>query len=165
MKDLDELQQVARRYEDRAELLTELALDPPEDDAPRSGERLTLSTIHSAKGLEWKVVYVLHASDGKIPHERSFGDPEQLEEERRMFYVAMTRAADHLYLCYPRRQSSGYGNGWLGDTYEATTLTRFISNDAKRALQCQTARSFRPPEETGTSTGKSRRKPRAKSRR
>jgi DNA helicase II / ATP-dependent DNA helicase PcrA len=149
LKDLDELQQLARRYEDRAELLSELALDPPEEDQPDGGDRLILSTMHSAKGLEWRAVYVLHASDGKIPHERSFPDPEQLEEERRMFYVAMTRAADWLYVCHPRRQASGYGNGWLGDTYETTTLTRFIGTDAKRKFQCQTARNFRRPTEQG----------------
>ncbi|MCH5373286.1 MAG: UvrD-helicase domain-containing protein, partial [Planctomycetes bacterium] len=154
LKDLEELEQVAGRYEIRAEMLSELALDPPEDDEDQagSGDRLVLSTMHSAKGLEWQVVYVLHASDGKIPHERSFLDPEQLEEERRMFYVAMTRAADWLYICHPRRQASGYGTGWLGDTYEQTTLTRFIPKDAKRHFQCQTARSFRPPADVGDAT-------------
>jgi DNA helicase-2/ATP-dependent DNA helicase PcrA len=147
MKDLEELQQLARRYDDRAELLSELALDPPEDDDGRpDGDHLVLSTMHSAKGLEWRVVYVLHATDGKIPHERSFLDPEQLEEERRMFYVAMTRAADWLYVCYPRREAAGYGNSWMGNAFEATTLTRFITAEAKRIFQCQTARNFRIPE-------------------
>jgi DNA replication ATP-dependent helicase Dna2 len=147
MKDLEELQQLARRYDDRAELLSELALDPPEDDDGRpDGDHLVLSTMHSAKGLEWRVVYVLHATDGKIPHERSFLDPEQLEEERRMFYVAMTRAADWLYVCHPRREAAGYGNSWMGNAFEATTLTRFITAEAKRTFQCQTARNFRIPE-------------------
>ncbi|MCL4202286.1 MAG: UvrD-helicase domain-containing protein [Pirellulaceae bacterium] len=146
MKDLEELQQLARRYEDRADLLSELALDPPEDDdVVNGGDHLVLSTMHSAKGLEWRAVYVLHATDGKIPHERSFMDPEQLEEERRMFYVAMTRAADWLYVCHPRREASGYGNSWMGNVFETTTLTRFITADAKRKFQCQTARNFRRP--------------------
>ncbi len=154
MKDLEELEQLARRYEVRAELLSELALDPLEDEDAEAGseDRLVLSTMHSAKGLEWKAVYVLHASDGRIPHERSFLDPEQLEEERRMFYVAMTRAADWLYVCHPRRQASGYGNGWLGDTYEQTTLTRFITKDAQRHFECQNSHSFRPPADTGHDT-------------
>ncbi len=148
MKDLEELQQVAQRYDDRGELLSELALDPPEDDdRPSSGEYLILSTMHSAKGLEWPVVYVLNASDGKIPHERSFLDPEQLEEERRMLYVAMTRAADWLYVCHPRRQPSGYGNSWMGDVYETAPLTRFIDRQAKRRFQAQTASDFRRPAE------------------
>jgi ATP-dependent exoDNAse (exonuclease V) beta subunit len=105
--------------------------------------------MHSAKGLEWRAVYVLHATDGKIPHERSFMDPEQLEEERRMFYVAMTRAADWLYICHPRREAAGYGNAWMGNAFETTTLTRFIGSDAKRKFQCQTARNFRRPTEQG----------------
>ena len=113
-----------------------------------SGDQLVLSTMHSAKGLEWKVVYVLHATDGKIPHERSFLHAEQLEEERRMFYVAMTRAADWLYVCYPRRESSGYGNSWLGNVYEQTTLTRFISKSVKGHFQCQSASSFVLPTES-----------------
>ena len=147
MKDLEELQQLAQRYDDRAELLSELALDPPEDDDGRpDGDHVILSTMHSAKGLEWRAVYVLHATDGKIPHERSFLDPEQLEEERRMFYVAMTRAADWLYVCHPRREAAGYGNSWMGNAFEATTLTRFITAEAKRTFQCQTARNFRVPD-------------------
>lgn len=148
LKDLEELQLVAQRYEDRGELLSELALDPPEDDdRPTSGEYLILSTMHSAKGLEWPVVYVLNASDGKIPHERSFLDPEQLEEERRMLYVALTRAADWLYVCHPRRQPVGYGNSWMGDAYETTPLTRFIDQQTKRRFQSQTASTFRRPAE------------------
>jgi DNA replication ATP-dependent helicase Dna2 len=153
LKDLEELLQVAQRYDDRAELLSELALDPPEDDDRQaSGECLILSTMHSAKGLEWPVVYVLNASDGKIPHERSFLDPEQLEEERRMLYVAMTRAADWLYVCHPRRQPTGYGNSWMGDAYETTPLTRFIDRQAKRQFQSQTASTFRCPAEQDQKT-------------
>jgi len=69
-----------------------------------------------------------------------------------MFYVAMTRAADWLYVCHPRRQASGYGNAWLGDTYEQTTLTRFITKDAQRHFECQNSHSFRPPADTGHDT-------------
>ena len=163
LTDLEQLQQLAVRFEDRATLLAELALDPPDEAAEpeaSGGDRLVLSTLHSAKGLEWRVVYVLHATDGKIPHERSFDDAEQLEEERRMFYVAMTRAADWLYVCQPRRESSSYGNSWLGNVYEQTTLTRFISKSAKREFQCQSASTFTPPAEaeSAPSTPKPRRK-------
>jgi DNA helicase-2/ATP-dependent DNA helicase PcrA len=151
LQDLEELVQLAGRFEDRTSLLAELALDPPDDTEtlpPDEAEqdRLVLSTLHSAKGLEWKVVYVLHATDGKIPHERSLLHAEQVEEERRMFYVALTRAADWLYVCYPRRESSGYGNRWLGSgVYETTTLTRFLTKSAQRAFQAQSAGSFQPP--------------------
>jgi superfamily I DNA/RNA helicase len=163
LEDLQELQELAGRFEDRATMLTELALDPPDGtDTLPPGEadrdRLVLSTMHSAKGLEWKVVYVLHASDGKIPLERSLHRPEQVEEERRLFYVAMTRAADWLYICHPRRQSSSYGSGWLGDVYERTELTRFITSSAKREFECQTARTFRLPAESQSDQPKKKRR-------
>ncbi len=156
LSDLEQLKEVASRFEDRATMLAELALDPPDgaealpDDADR--DRLVLSTMHSAKGLEWKVVYVLHASDGKIPHERSVTNPDQLEEERRMFYVAMTRAADWLYVCHPRRQRArSYGGSYYDDWYEQTELTRFISKLAKQQFEQQQAGSFVLPTTAGTS--------------
>ncbi len=62
-----------------------------------------LSTIHSAKGLEWDAVYVIHAADGNIPSDRPRKHPEEIEEERRLFYVALTRAKNWLYVCYPLR--------------------------------------------------------------
>jgi superfamily I DNA/RNA helicase len=101
--------------------------------------------MHSAKGLEWPVVYVLHATDGKIPWERSLIDPEQLEEERRLFYVALTRAADCLYVCHAQRESSSYGNKWLGDVYERRELTRFVTKPVKQAFQSQQATRFEEP--------------------
>ena len=67
--------------------------------------------MHSAKGLEWRVVYVLHATEGKIPSEHCLWDEDQLEEERRLFYVALTRAADWLYVCYPQREAGSFGQG------------------------------------------------------
>ena len=156
MLDLEELEQLAAQATDRATLLADLTVDPPVSGADfRSGEdreqTLTLSTLHSAKGLEWRVVYVLHATDGKIPFERSLADPEQLEEERRMFYVALTRAADWLYVCYPRHEASGYGNtsygrSWGGGVYESCQLTRFITKSVKAAFQSQRAGAFQTPD-------------------
>ena len=64
---------------------------------------LVLSTIHSAKGLEWDAVYVIHAADGNIPSDMATKMPEEIEEERRLFYVALTRAKNWLYVCYPLR--------------------------------------------------------------
>ena len=71
-------------------------------DAPdRNDERLILSTIHSAKGLEWQCVFVIWLVDGRFPSAYSFSTPEDLEEERRLLYVAVTRAKQHLFLTYP----------------------------------------------------------------
>ena len=168
MADLEELNQLAARAADRATLLADLTVDPPVNGAEFAGgedreQTLTLSTLHSAKGLEWQVVYVLHATDGKIPFERSLGDPDQIEEERRMFYVALTRAADWLYVCYPRHESSSYGNtsygrSWGGGVYESCQLTRFITKSVKAAFQTQQAAGFRTPAPAVASAG-SRKKP------
>ena len=73
-------------------------------------EMLTLSSVHQAKGLEWKVVFVIWMADGMFPSSRSLESQEAIEEERRLFYVAITRAKDELYLTYPYlRLNAGYG--------------------------------------------------------
>ncbi len=154
MADLDQLVQMASQFTDRAELLADLTVDPPNGGDSRKGndfeQTLVLSTLHSAKGLEWRVVYVLHATDGKIPFEHSLGDPDQLEEERRMFYVALTRAADWLYVCYPRHEASSYGNtsygrSWGGPVYDSCQLTRFVTKSVKQTFQSQRAGTFAAP--------------------
>jgi DNA helicase II / ATP-dependent DNA helicase PcrA len=172
MLDLEELEQLAAQATDRATLLADLTVDPPVSGADfRSGEdreqTLTLSTLHSAKGLEWQVVYLLHATDGKIPFERSLADPEQLEEERRMFYVALTRAADWLYVCYPRHEASGYGNtsygrSWGGGVYESCQLTRFITKSVKAVFQSQRAGAFQTPEVAAPAPGSRKKAPTSK---
>ena len=96
-RDLEQLQQLAERFPDRHSLITDIALDPPTSatDLPQQAGRpddyLVLSTVHSAKGLEWDVVYTISAIDGTFPFSRAHSVPEQLEEERRLFYVALTR--------------------------------------------------------------------------
>ncbi len=98
---------MAERYDRLAELLSDLALEPPDQSVvdleagEREGERLVLSTIHSSKGLEWHSVFVIWLVDGRFPSAYSFVTEEELEEERRLFYVAVTRAKQHLYLTYP----------------------------------------------------------------
>src|SRR4030095_12276400 len=87
---------------------------------------LILSTIHSAKGLEWDAVYVIHASDGFIPSDMALTDEDGLEEERRLFYVALTRARDWLYVCFPLRYYR-HSSGLLGDRHQYAQLTRFIT--------------------------------------
>ncbi|MBL7037574.1 MAG: UvrD-helicase domain-containing protein [Pirellulaceae bacterium] len=153
LADLEQLEGLATRFADRTTLLADLTVDPPTSTAelPRGAahsDPLVLSTMHSAKGLEWSVVYVLHATDGKIPWERSLIDPEQLEEERRLFYVALTRAADCLYVCHAQRESSSYGNKWLGDVYERRELTRFVTKPVKQTFQSQQASRFEEPDDS-----------------
>jgi ATP-dependent DNA helicase UvrD/PcrA len=106
-KDLEHLVTIASRYRNLEAMLTDFALEPPSDavggvlaDAPDE-DRLTLSTIHSAKGLEWHTVFVIWAAEGKFPAPYSVLDEAELEEERRLFYVAITRAKRLLYVCYP----------------------------------------------------------------
>jgi DNA helicase II / ATP-dependent DNA helicase PcrA len=107
--DLEQLEQLADGYDSRERFLSELTLDPPEATGDLAGlplldeDYLILSTIHSAKGQEWDAVYVLHVADGCIPSDMSTGNAEQIEEERRLLYVAMTRARDELHLVHPLR--------------------------------------------------------------
>ncbi len=107
MRDLDHLQTIAEGYQGVETFLSDLALEPPDGSAAgveatdRDDERLVLSTIHSAKGLEWQCVFVIWIVDGRFPSVYSFSEDEGLEEERRLFYVSVTRAKRHLYLTYP----------------------------------------------------------------
>jgi len=106
--DLLQLQQIAMGYPSRERFLTELTLDPPDatsEAAPplKDEDYLILSTIHSAKGQEWKSVHVLNVADGGIPSDLGVGTPDEIEEERRLLYVAMTRAKDELHLIVPQR--------------------------------------------------------------
>lgn len=108
MSDLDQLQAVAARFGTRERFLTELALDPPQASgdlsagAHRDEDFLNLSTVHSAKGREWDAVFVLNVTDGNFPNEYATGDPAAVQEERRLLYVAITRARDVLELIEPR---------------------------------------------------------------
>jgi DNA helicase-2/ATP-dependent DNA helicase PcrA len=109
LADLEQLALLAQGYEQRGRFLAELTLDPPSSTADLAGppyldeDWLTLSTIHSAKGLEWDVVHVIHAADGHIPSDMATGDDDEIEEERRLLYVALTRARDALTITYPQR--------------------------------------------------------------
>ena len=107
--DLEQLEQIASRYATRERFLTELTLDPPSaagdlaSDPLLDEDYLVLSTVHSAKGQEWDSVFLLSVSDGSFPSEFSTGKPELIEEERRLMYVAMTRARQSLHLLAPLR--------------------------------------------------------------
>src|SRR4029078_6960669 len=129
--DLLQLEQIASGYPSRERFLTELTLDPPDATSDQAGvplldeDYLILSTIHSAKGQEWKSVHVLNVVDGCIPSDLATGTQAELEEERRLLYVAMTRAKDHLGLMVPQRfyvtQQSR-----AGDRHVYASRTRFI---------------------------------------
>jgi DNA helicase-2/ATP-dependent DNA helicase PcrA len=111
-------------------MLTELALDPPSATQDLAGpplreeDFLILSTIHSAKGCEWDAVYVIHAADGNIPSDMATGSDEEIEEERRLFYVAMTRAKDFLEVCVPLRYY--HKKHATGDRHTYAQPTRFL---------------------------------------
>ena len=95
LRDLEQLEVIASRYRSRPRMLLEMTLDPPSSTQDLAGppvlddDYLVLSTIHSAKGLEWDAVYVIHAADGNIPSDMATKNPEEIEEERRLFYVAL----------------------------------------------------------------------------
>ncbi len=107
--DLDQLGRLAAQYASRESFVTELTLDPPQASGDLAGDPLLdedyliLSTVHSAKGQEWDAVYLLNVSDGSFPSEFSTGRPDLIEEERRLLYVAMTRAKNELHLLAPVR--------------------------------------------------------------
>jgi DNA helicase-2/ATP-dependent DNA helicase PcrA len=129
--DLLQLEQIAGGYPSRERFLTDLTLDPPdatsgEADPPHLDEDyLILSTIHSAKGQEWTKVFVLNAVDGCIPIDLAAGERDDLEEERRLLYVAMTRAKDSLHLVTPQRFYVS-GQSARGDRHVYASRTRFI---------------------------------------
>jgi DNA helicase II / ATP-dependent DNA helicase PcrA len=135
--DLVQLAQIAATFSSRERFLTEITLDPPGATSDEAGpplldeDFLILSTIHSAKGQEWKSVFVLNCVDGCIPSDLAVGTPEEIEEERRLLYVAMTRAKDHLHLIVPQRffvhqQRAG------GDRHLYAACTRFIPQGIRR---------------------------------
>ncbi len=130
LRDIEQLAQIASRYRSRGSFITDLTLDPPQSTSDLAGsphldeDYLVLSTIHSAKGCEWDVVYIIHAADGMMPSDMATTDEDGVEEERRLFYVAMTRAKDHLYIHFPLRYYHRMQG--LGDRHSYAQLTRFI---------------------------------------
>ncbi len=129
--DLTQLVQIASTYPSRERFLTELTLDPPGATSDEAGtplldeDYLILSTIHSAKGQEWTSVFVLNAVDGCIPSDLATGTTAEIEEERRLLYVAMTRAKDSLHLIVPQRFYV-HQQANRGDRHLYATRTRFI---------------------------------------
>jgi DNA helicase-2/ATP-dependent DNA helicase PcrA len=129
--DLLQLEQIAGGYPNRERFLTELTLDPPDATSDQAGvplldeDYLILSTIHSSKGQEWRSVFMLNVVDGCIPSDLGAGTTAELEEERRLLYVGMTRARDNLSLITPQRFFT-YGQNAQGDRHVYASRTRFI---------------------------------------
>ena len=131
LHDLEELEHLALTYTNRAQLVAELVLDPPIATSDLAGppsldeDYLILSTVHSAKGGEWDAVHVIDAADGMFPSDLATRDPDEIDEERRLFYVALTRARDHLHVYFPLR----YFHRRVGpdDRHHYAQLTRFLA--------------------------------------
>ncbi|HEX5079500.1 MAG TPA: ATP-dependent helicase [Geminicoccaceae bacterium] len=129
--DLDQLEQIAASHPSRERFLCDLTLDPPQGIGDEAGpphrdeDYLVLSTIHSAKGQEWQAVYILNVVDGCIPSDMATDTAAEIEEERRLLYVAMTRARDELHLIQPQRFYA-HGQSRHGDRYVSAPRTRFI---------------------------------------
>jgi DNA helicase II / ATP-dependent DNA helicase PcrA len=142
LRDLEQLEQLATGFETRARFVTDLTLDPPVSTSDLAGpphldeDYVVLSTIHSAKGGEWDVVHVIHAADGMIPSDMATGDPEQLEEERRLLYVALTRARDELHVCFPLRYHRS--NRGYEDRHWYAQLTRFLPEEVRTRFRLET---------------------------
>ncbi len=130
--DVEQLARLASGYGSRETFLAEITLDPPEATSDRAGpphldeDYVILSTIHSSKGQEWKSVHVLNVVDGCIPSDMSTGNADDIEEERRLLYVAMTRAKEQLHLVVPNRFFIKQ-QAQMGDRHVYAARTRFIT--------------------------------------
>ncbi|HET9692211.1 MAG TPA: ATP-dependent helicase [Acidimicrobiales bacterium] len=146
LRDLDRLVAVAASASSRPDLVADLTLDPPTSTADLAGppslddDWLTISTVHSAKGGEWDVVHVVHAADGMFPSDLATGDAEGVDEERRLFYVALTRARRHLHLYAPLRYHHG-GARSSGDRHTWAQRTRFLPPEVDHLLAARPVRA------------------------
>ena len=137
LADLDQLRTIAAGYPGRGAFLAALALDPPSSTQDLAGgsesesDALVLSTVHSAKGKEWKAVFLIWAVDGWFPSSRAVEEPDELEEERRLMYVALTRAKDELAVVYPMQV---YGSR-RGADYSIDQLSRFLDRGVRATMQ------------------------------
>ena len=149
--DLVQLERIATTYGTREAFLTELALDPPQASSDLAGEPhldedyLILSTVHSAKGQEWDAVYLLNVTDGNFPNEFATGKAESIEEERRLLYVAMTRARTRLELVSPLKYYVTQQSR-MGDRHVYGAKSRFLTRTVMACLEpvvygesCETA--------------------------
>ena len=135
LADLRQLEAMAGTTRSRSKFLSDLTLDPPASTSDLAGppllddDWLVLSTIHSAKGGEWDVVHLIHAADGMIPSDMATGHPEEIEEERRLLYVAMTRAREALHVYVPLRYYRRPKG--LEDEHAYAQVSRFLTPEVR----------------------------------
>jgi DNA helicase-2/ATP-dependent DNA helicase PcrA len=157
--DLIRLCQIAASYPSRERFLTELSLDPPDATSDQAGvplrdeDYLILSTIHSAKGQEWKSVFVLNAVDGCIPSDLAAGTTAELEEERRLLYVAMTRAKDDLHLIVPQCFFA-HQQATNGDRHVYASRTRFVPDSLLALFEMRSWPMLREPANSTSSASR-----------
>jgi DNA helicase-2/ATP-dependent DNA helicase PcrA len=146
LADLDALAGLAADDISCEAFIADLTLDPPSSTGDLAGKPtldddwLTLSTVHSAKGGEWAVVHLIHAADGAFPSDMATGDPESVDEERRLFYVALTRARKHLHIYAPLRYHHGAPSGWT-DRHSYAQRSRFLPPSIDGLLDHRAIRS------------------------
>jgi len=157
--DIEQLEMIGEQYANRGQFLAELTLDPPIASGDLAGsprlddDFLILSTIHSAKGQEWKHVFVLNVNDGNFPNEFACGEPARIEEERRLLYVAMTRAKESLSLIRPLKY-------WVpeqarhGDKHVYGAKSRFLTPAVMKHLQLRSYAGSQQANYRGASDGK-----------
>jgi DNA helicase-2/ATP-dependent DNA helicase PcrA len=161
LRDLEQMEQASAAFPDRATMLAELTLEPPQSTQELAGppslddDYLVLSTIHSAKGLEFDAVYVIHAADGNIPSDLATGRAAEIDEELRLFYVALSRARDHLSVLFPLRWYDRPAG--VGGNHSYAQLTRFLppavrASFDQRAAAPEVAPASAPPADPGAST-------------
>ncbi len=142
-RDLESLEQLATQSGSRSAFLADMQLDPPTSTSDLAGppmideDWVVLSTIHSAKGCEWDVVYLIHAADGFLPSDMSTGTPEEIEEERRLTYVALTRAKDFLYVTWPLRYY--HKRTPFSDRHSYAQLCRFFTSEVLETVDAVSA--------------------------
>ncbi|HUX74055.1 MAG TPA: ATP-dependent helicase [Steroidobacteraceae bacterium] len=158
MGDLEQLEQLSVQYPSRERFLTELTLDPPvvsgdqSRRASKDEDYVVLSTVHSAKGQEWDHVYVLNVADGNFPSEFAAGKPEMIEEERRLLYVAMTRARNELHLCAPLKYAVTQ-QPKSGDAHVYGAKSRFMTDKVLACCQLVSYGSSRPADNLAAAGG------------
>ena len=135
IENIKELKSVAKEFPNIFEFLENVALVEADDESGDSADKVTLMTMHAAKGLEFKVVFIVGMEEGLFPHIRSLEDAEQLEEERRLCYVGITRAQEKLYLTYARRRL------YFGRT-SANMVSRFIAEIPEHLLQNESTMQY-----------------------
>jgi DNA helicase II / ATP-dependent DNA helicase PcrA len=149
LRDLESLERIAAGFRDRTTFLADLTLEPPQSTQELAGppaldeDYLVLSTIHSAKGLEFDAVYLLHAADGNIPSDLSTGTPEEIDEELRLLYVALSRARNHLTVSFPLRWYDRPAG--LGARHSFAQPSRFLTPEVTSCFQLHSVAPEPPP--------------------